>query len=312
MKDQTAGERLRAARRKAGLAADELGRRAALLLGRDKPISASAVRNQENGTNGIPTDTVQAYAEILKVSPSYIVWGDDDGDAGPEAGAPDAAAAAEQELWEQLAIPALRVVSANWLPMIIDSGKPTSEDHIVVGLPGWHASGANLKALQVIDRSLEPVFRKGSYLICAPVSEGYAFNGSYVLASWFRGEEIVHSIRLVFEASGSVHIAPAQADSGEPWVCIQETKEVDGRPQLVAADDYWIDGVVLASLAYERPAGPPIHILPPPHLTISDAESTPSIGELRRLLRDEAWPARDLDFVGIRLREPPRKRSKGG
>lgn len=63
------GENLRRLRTKAGLSAAELAAR----VGR----SESAVRNQENGTNGIPATLAKKYAQVLGVTAAAILYGDD-------------------------------------------------------------------------------------------------------------------------------------------------------------------------------------------------------------------------------------------
>lgn len=63
----TPGRRLRDARMKLGISAAQLGER----VGR----SESAVRNQENGTNGIPPALAAVYGRILNVSPEWILYG---------------------------------------------------------------------------------------------------------------------------------------------------------------------------------------------------------------------------------------------
>lgn len=65
----TPGENLRRLRTKAGLSAAELAQR----VGR----SESAVRNQENGTNGIPAALAKRYAQALGVTAAAILYGDD-------------------------------------------------------------------------------------------------------------------------------------------------------------------------------------------------------------------------------------------
>lgn len=82
--NQTAGMRLRLIRREIGMSAAELGRRAGLLLPKGRALSESAVRNHENGSNGIPVDVAQAYATILRTSAPWILFGDLDGPTGVE------------------------------------------------------------------------------------------------------------------------------------------------------------------------------------------------------------------------------------
>ena len=63
------GERLRAKREERGMTAADLAER----VGR----STSAVRNQENGTNGIPPALARKYANALGTTAAWILYGDD-------------------------------------------------------------------------------------------------------------------------------------------------------------------------------------------------------------------------------------------
>lgn len=292
MVEETAGERLRNARRKAGLSAGELGRRAGLLLGRDRPISASAVRNQENGTNGIPADTAQAYAELLSVTPGHILWADDEAElAAPIEPDP------RDDTWGDVLIPALRIVSGNWLPMQYNPGKTIDDSFIWVGVPGWSAETDGLQALEVIDRTLEPPFRRGTFLIIAPARDATIWDGCYVLASKLQGEEILHAVRQVAEdPAGGVHLFTFGKTEG-PQIYL---KEPDGS----ISNDLWLDGVVIASYYQERPKGRGLDI-PEPAWRFkkpTPEEEAMSIGEVRSQLRDKSWPSRREDFEGIRLR----------
>ncbi len=65
--DDEVGGRLRFARKRAAMTARTLSERVGL--------SESAVRNQENGTNGIPRQLLIQYAEILDVSVSWLLTG---------------------------------------------------------------------------------------------------------------------------------------------------------------------------------------------------------------------------------------------
>ena len=66
---ELAGARLRQLREQLGISTADMAKRV------DR--SESAVRNQENGTNGIPTKLAQKYASILGTTASYILYGDD-------------------------------------------------------------------------------------------------------------------------------------------------------------------------------------------------------------------------------------------
>lgn len=69
------GDRLRAKRREAGLSARQLSERVG--------ISESAVRNQENGTNGIKADLADVYARVLRTTPEWLLFGRDEAHDGP-------------------------------------------------------------------------------------------------------------------------------------------------------------------------------------------------------------------------------------
>lgn len=71
----TPGERLRKIRQERGLSALQLAER----IGR----SESAVRNQENGTNGITVPLAAKYGRALSVSPEWLLYGHGE-PAGPE------------------------------------------------------------------------------------------------------------------------------------------------------------------------------------------------------------------------------------
>jgi transcriptional regulator with XRE-family HTH domain len=65
------GERLRQARKAAGLSVDQVARRAG--------YSSSGVRAIENGQNGLRADAAQKFAPILGTSASWLLTGDGDG-----------------------------------------------------------------------------------------------------------------------------------------------------------------------------------------------------------------------------------------
>lgn len=66
---KTPGDRLRQRREAKGLSAADLAAR----VGR----SESAVRNQENGTNGIPAALAKKYASALGTTAAWILYGDE-------------------------------------------------------------------------------------------------------------------------------------------------------------------------------------------------------------------------------------------
>lgn len=69
------GERLREARRAAGLSVDQVAQRAG--------YSASGVRAIENGQNGLRPDAAEKFAPVLGVTTAWLLTGDGDRDATP-------------------------------------------------------------------------------------------------------------------------------------------------------------------------------------------------------------------------------------
>lgn len=72
---ESPGERLRQRRQGLGLSARELAEKL--------DLSESAVRNQENGTNGFSALTAQRYAEVLGVTPDWLLFGEGGGGGKP-------------------------------------------------------------------------------------------------------------------------------------------------------------------------------------------------------------------------------------
>jgi hypothetical protein len=62
----------------------------------------------------------------------------------------------------------------------------------------------------------------------------------------------------------------------------------DGEP----ADDYWLIGVVVASLHFEAPVGRPLDIPEPEHVKLDPTELPNTLGEASRNLREKI---RDLE-----------------
>lgn len=175
MTHDTPGQRLRAARRAAGLSAAELGERAALIAARDKPVSPSAVRNQENGTNGIPWTLVVAYAKVLGVSAQWLLFGRESSDAGehevPQADVPTAETESSgEESIDNLEIEVVGPISASWeefMPLSQEEYSSPYGYYLYIDVAGFW--GVKLEAYLVSDESLLPDYPRGTYLICAPV-----------------------------------------------------------------------------------------------------------------------------------------------
>lgn len=318
MAAETTGERLRVARRKARLSAQELGRKAALELGRDRPISASAVRNQENGTNGIPLDTLYAYAAVLKMPAQWFLWGDDPFDFNTAHTQAEAEAAAQadadsdapsfEEIFDEIAVQKLGFISAQWAPLMIDPKRRGTEDLFIhVRVPGWHAEKDKLRAYEVLDHSLEPFVRRGAYIIAADALRAWADEGAWVIAGTWRGGDNVYALRkLRFLPGDTGQNVDIVSFDGDP----NETRQIirDGVP----LDEVFVDWIVIATLDLHAPKSRAIVL--PSTLTLADAPDPADTAEVsmvtrrlrRQSLKDHFKTLRetDADAEGLPIERP--------
>lgn len=280
------------------MSAGELGRRAARIIGRDKPISPSAVRNQENGTNGIPASTAHAYGEVLGVEPSWLIWGEADVDGSYQAAEPPSP---DDEFISSLQIPALGLISSRWLTPLFHAGLKPEDNYLYMSIKGWDAQEAELQAYEVLDHTLEPTFRRGARLVIAPVERSILHDGAHVLAEKYDGTELYQSIRQLRDAKGVV-LLMAMGQAGGSDVVLFRDGEV--------AEDYWIRGVVIAVADVLPVRGHYVFVPLPKWLSEEEdetAQSPEGLKERREALRAargrHAPP--DEDFEGVPL-EPHR------
>jgi hypothetical protein len=203
-----------------------------MIMGRSKPISASAVRNQENGTNGLPMAVAEAYAEVLKTDAQWLLFGD-------HASSPDHE---ERELWKQaiefsehednikiedIGITTYGIISGRWLPEMVRSDQANTDNDIFLFIPGWSQSGAQLSAYEVADTSLEPIFHKGTWLVAAPQGEAVLNDGTIVIAAKHRGDEIHQSIRMLKATRDGVDLIGIGSSPAKPEPLIRDGMRVD-------------------------------------------------------------------------------------
>lgn len=194
---QTAGERLRAKRKEANLSPSELGRRAAMVLSRGKPISESAVRNQENGTNGIPAPVAEAYAKVLKTTAGWLLYGDGDEVA--------IATAALRE------VPVLGTVQAgHWSTPQAFEDQGGAEEYLEVHLPQFDR--ARLFALRVVGRSMDLEYPEGMRIVVCPVQEIGVRAGDHVIVRRTRGGKVETTVKEVSIEGQQLVLSPRSTD----------------------------------------------------------------------------------------------------
>lgn len=187
----TVGERLREARKKAGLSAGELGRRAAAALGREKPISESAIRNQENGTNGVPYEALNVYSDILECPRGWLAFGE--GEHIPRG-----------KMVRRIVL--MPPISAEWSSADIRI-EPGKSPFVQVHVPEF--ADARLHASEVSAPLNVPEYPLGTLLIYGWLDSVGARSGDHVVVYKVDEEEdLKHSLRVVRSRDGKVYFEP--------------------------------------------------------------------------------------------------------
>lgn len=180
---------MRRRRRELGLSTVEFGKRAALLAGRNKPLSASAIRNQENGTNGVPYAMISPYSEILQVQPGWLMFGVSDEEQPGHIDEGEIIAPPEME------VRVADTITAGWT----EGSAPPAPTSIWLDIPVW--DGAPLIAYEAVGDSLAPIYPRGTYLIIAPAHITKIRDGDHVVITRIEsvaGEEVpLKSLREV-------------------------------------------------------------------------------------------------------------------
>ena len=238
---QTIGERLRVIRRVQGLTAKELGRLAAKHLGRRRPISESAVRNQENGTNGVPLDVLTAYCAVMNIPLAYFI-----GNVAPpgmEIEKPPATDEDEEDVsFGDIAAMQDYAISGIWRSPEVKTPEALDGNVLYVWIPGFE--GAELSYHEVIDDTMWPIYPKGTLLIVCDAKKMPPAAGDHVIAWYERGHNYPRfiSVREVRLSRGDVELrAIGDRNPGSDEALVLLTRE---REQLLPL---WIASVVVGT-----------------------------------------------------------------
>jgi transcriptional regulator with XRE-family HTH domain len=234
------GARLRHARKQAGLSTAELGKLAAEVLGRPKPISASAVRNQENGTNGIPYSLLEAYAKALNRDVWDIFFPAEAPSDRPELPGDDLGVNVEN-----IYVPILGEVSGGWEEVVLGVGLKGRKDAVL--FTSDLVDGRYLGAFEVRDDTLEPLYSKGDIVIAADASSIPIMDGDHVVATSFVGKIAVVSVRRLTCLGEKLLLLPIGARSQAPI-------------ELVSGEVPLIDAVIIAKIHWFSRSQEPIHV----------------------------------------------------
>lgn len=244
----TPGERLRAARKALGLSTAELGKRVAEYLQRPRPISASAIRNQENGTNGIPYSLMKAYSSVLGIETSELFFGrDNEFDFNPKT--------TEDEKWyrhisNEIFVPFCGEISSGW-------DEPTISNFLDgkngIDFSLGEISSTKLSCYLVWDDSLEPDYRRGDILVVSELSEVTVQDGDHVLVIAAIGSVTARSLRQISSVGDDFVLLGIGSRKLQPMV-------------LNADIGPFLDGVVVATVRRRREGGSALTI--PKSLTL--------------------------------------------
>lgn len=213
------GERLRQFRKAAGMSAKELGRRAAMVLGRDRPLSEATVLNQETGINGISKDQAEAYARVLKVDPAAILF-------GPETTGPVASRPQGLRMVGVLG----EVRAGAWAELPEQGEGPT--EFVPVALPEYER--AHLFALHVAGRSMDRHYPDGSVVIVCPAHEAGIREGDHVVVRRQRGGLYETTLKEIVSEPGGVALWPRSTDPAhqEP-IRLQSVRDAQEGPEII-------------------------------------------------------------------------------
>lgn len=223
--NMNAGQRLRALRHESGLTAPELGRRAALAAGRDRPFSPATVRNQENGTNQISPQVAAAYARVLKsalkrpVTASDILFGD---------GASDSGVVAPEGVRMVGLIGEVR--AGAWAEIPADQPEPV--DFVPVNLPEY--SRAHLYALAVVGRSMDKHYPDGSVIVVCPAHEAGIRENDHVVVRLWRGGLAETTLKEVVAEPDGVALWPRSTDPAyQTPIRLKNMRDADDGPEII-------------------------------------------------------------------------------
>ena len=214
----TPGERLRAYRKAMKLTAEELGRRAAMVLGRDRSLSAPTIRSHENGTNGISADLAEAYARVLRVKPSDIMFGE-----------ASASGVAPPDNVRMVGI--IGDINAGAFAQLPDQ-EPEPSEFVPVSLPEYRR--ASLFALNVIGRSMDRHYADGSVVVVCPAAEAGIRDGDHVVVRRWSGGLAETTLKESTVMDGRVVLLPRSTDpEHQAAIPLAGDRDSDEGPEII-------------------------------------------------------------------------------
>jgi len=244
---ETPGERLRKDRTAANLTADELGRRAAMVLARAKPIAGSTVRAHENGTGAVPVKVAEAYGRVLRTDPLRYLPLDKatKGSTIQQTG---------RVLRQVPVIGEVRAGVFQAVPSHIEQwDEQLVEEYVPFDAPQFDR--ATLVAYRVVGRSMDREYAEGTRVVVCPAAEIGVREGNHVIVSRPGRDGMELTIKEVrLEPGGVIALWPKSTDPAyQSPIRIQPNQDADSGPQII--------GVVVAMhKVLPSPQGPLIQL----------------------------------------------------
>ena len=214
-----------------------------MILGRDK-LSESAVRNHENGTNGIPASVAEAYAIVLKTTPDLYVFDKPTAAGGVVARLPQMAPMRQVDVIGD-------VRAGYWQSVrFVEDDEP--EEKLSIDLPQF--ARAQLFGLRVIGNSMDREYPDGTRVVICPAVEIGVREGDHVIVRRRRGDEVETTIKEVALETNGLALWPRSTDPAHQ-------SPIRVRPDRESDDGVEIIGVVVASYRVRQAQQGPLVVL---------------------------------------------------
>lgn len=230
----SAGERLRALRNEARIAVPEFGKRAAKVLGREKPFSPATIRNQENGTNGIAPDQADAYATVLRtalkrpIHAAEILFGD---------GHTSDSGVSENDNVRMVGVIG-EIRAGSFAP--VPEEQPAPWEFVPVNLPEY--ARAELFALYVVGRSMDRFYPDGSAVVVCPTAEAGIREGDHVVVRMWKAGMAETTLKEIVSGPAGVELWPRSTDPAyQTPIRLANYRDQEEGPEII--------GVVVGSFA---------------------------------------------------------------
>lgn len=192
-----------------------------MVLGRGKPLSEPTVRSHENGTYGIRPDVAAAYAKVLRIDPSEILYGDGADASDPVASAPEGVRMVG-------IIGEVRAGAFAEIP----AEQPEPVEFVPVQLPEYQR--AQLFALVVRGRSMDRDYPDGSVVVVCPAHEAGIRENDHVVVRRWKGGLAETTLKEVVVEGRSIALWPRSSDPDfQSPIRLEHLRDAQDGPEII-------------------------------------------------------------------------------